>query len=172
MVGRSLKIWTTLAAVAALAGCSALFSTRDNEYVRRIDPAEIPTNAAYAELFGNGVILTLNYERIIDGVVVARFGGLCLPAQRGPACPIVPVMIGYLLGTGPNKIELGYGALWVFNQPMQGWTVGQTGTVAWRYQPWRSGFMWKLGWTPIIGVGPGQIESAPIWLGIASGYTW
>lgn len=160
------------AVTACLVGCFPAFSPRETDYGRPIETKSIPTDAVYFELFGNGVLFTLNYEKIIDGVVVARFGGLCLPSQTGPICPIAPIMVGYLLGTGANKLELGFGAVWVWNEPMRGWTVGRTGTVAWRYQPWRSGFMWKMGWTPILALGPAENESAPVWLGIASGYTW
>lgn len=168
----SLVFAMALAGCAVLAqGCGMLFNTRPS-YESYDDNAEPPSNAIYAELFGNGLLLTLNYEKIIDGKVFARFGGLCVPANSVP-CPLAaPVMVGYLLGMGPNKLELALGQLWIWNTPMRGWTVAQTATVAWRYQPSRSGMMWKVGYTPILGAGPGQNESAPIWLGIASGYTW
>jgi len=172
---RDRRIGVALALAWVLqAGCGSVafpfVSRRDAE--PPIDEATVPTNATYFELFGNGLLFTLNYERIIDGIVVARFGALCVPGAD-TACPFVaPVMVGWLLGRGAHKLELGFGALWIWNQPMRGWTVGQTGTVAWRYQPWRSGFMWKMGWTPILNVGPAENEAAPIWFGLATGYTW
>ena len=133
---------------------------------------ETPTNAVYGELFGNGLLLTLNYEKIIDGKIFARFGAFCVP-DKTVACPFTaPIMVGYFLGRGHNKLELGIGQLWIWNQPLQGWTIAQTATIGWRYQPSRPGMMWKVAWTPILGAGPGQNESAPIWLGVASGFTW
>lgn len=136
------------------------------------DPAETPTQAAYLELLGNGLLVSANYEVIIDGLITARIGGWCYDGAD-MACPTVaPIMVGYLLGTGSHRIELGAGALVVWNRPLQGWSVGQTATVAWRYQPQRAGLMWKVGWTPIFALGPARNEEAPIWLGVASGYTW
>jgi hypothetical protein len=136
------------------------------------DPAQRPTQAAYVELLGNGLLISANYEIIIDGLLTARIGGWCFSGE-GMACPTVaPIMVGYLLGTGAHRVELGAGAVVVWNRLLQGWSVGQTATVAWRYQPRRAGLMWKVGWTPILALGPARNEEAPIWLGVASGYTW
>lgn len=142
--------------------------------VRTDDPprSEQPNMAIYYELLGNGVLSSLNFEVIIDTKITARFGALCLPTNQ-IACPwVAPLMIGYLYGDGPSKLELGIGALWVWNQPMRGYTVGQTATVAWRWQPKHAGLMWKAGWTPILAIGPAQNESALPWMGAAVGYTW
>jgi hypothetical protein len=134
--------------------------------------SEQPNMAIYYELLGNGVISSLNFEVIIDTKVTARFGGLCLPSNQ-LACPwVAPMMIGYLYGDGPSKLEIGVGALWVWNQLMHGYSAGQTATVAWRWQPKHAGMMWKAGWTPIIGIGPAQNETAWPWMGVATGYTW
>lgn len=166
--------WTQRAAAVALlcslAGClSPSIQRRGFEADGDDEP---PSNAVYGELFGNGILMTLNYEKIIDGKVFARFGAFCVP-DESIACPFsAPVMIGYLLGPGANKLELAFGQLWIWNQPLRGWTIAQTATIAWRYQPLRPGMMWKVGWTPILGAGPGQNESAPIWLGVASGFAW
>lgn len=163
----------TLAALLVTSGCAMLHAaaTREAMYRPPPKPETLPTQAVYFELLGNGLLYTINYEVIIDGKVTARFGGMCFPGAQ-PTCPVAPLMIGYLLGYGSNKLELGLGGLWIYNLPMRGWTVGQTATVAWRYQPEEEGFMWKIGWTPLLGVGPAQNESAPVWLGVASGYTW
>jgi hypothetical protein len=146
-------------------------ATREAMYHPAPKPEDQPNQALYFELLGNGLLYSLNYEIIIDNKITARFGGMCFPGAQ-PTCPVAPIMIGYLLGYGPNKLELGLGALWVYNQPMRGWTVGETATVAWRYQPQEHGWMWKIGWTPLLSVGPAQNEAAPVWLGVASGYTW
>ncbi len=146
----------------------------DDSAARLADPprSEQPNMAIYYELLGNGVLSSLNFEVIIDTKITARFGALCLPSNQ-IACPwVAPMMIGYLYGDGPSKLELGIGALWVWNQPMRGYTVGQTATVAWRWQPKHAGMMWKAGWTPILAIGPAQNESALPWMGVATGYTW
>lgn len=171
---RSTAGWLLLLlTLLALNSCAMLHAaaTREAMYHPPPKPEDLPTQAVYFELLGNGLLYTVNYEVIIDGKVTARFGGMCFPGAQ-PTCPVAPMMIGYLLGYGANKLELGLGGVWIYNTPMRGWTVGQTATVAWRYQPEEEGFMWKIGWTPLLGVGPAQDESAPVWLGVASGYTW
>lgn len=161
------------ALLAASPGCAMWQAAATREAMLRPapKPEDQPNQALYFELLGNGLLYSINYEILIDARITARFGGMCFPGAQ-PTCPVAPIMIGYLLGYGPHKLELGLGALWVYNQPMRGWTVGETATVAWRYQPPEAGWMWKIGWTPLLSVGPAQNEAAPVWLGVASGYTW
>jgi len=88
----------------------------------------------------------------------------------------VPVMVNYLLGKEGKYFEIGGGITYItgsvdvgsFGDDSSGSTVAGTFSFMYRKQPIDGGFMWKVGFTPILAEG----SFVPWWPGIAIGYTW
>jgi|SRR5690554_662593 len=71
-------------------------------------------NTAYLELFGNGLVYTINYERVIAENIFLRFGGGYLGLQLGDSkfrAFSIPIMLNKLYGKRNAKLELGTGIL-------------------------------------------------------------
>jgi hypothetical protein len=127
--------------------------------------AQSPTsqNSVYVELLGNGLFYSANYDRMITESIGARVGiGYIQPANA--AVLTFPVMVHYLVGSGNNKLELGFGAC-VISQPenvsfsfkssdkeFSGSGALGTMTVGYRYQRADQGFVFRAGFTPFFGV--------------------
>lgn len=73
-------------------------------------------NIAYLELFGNGVLYSINYERMISENLSARIGGAFYkitadtPLQELKSNVVIaPLMLNRLIGSTAHKLELGLG---------------------------------------------------------------
>ncbi|MGE0321699.1 MAG: hypothetical protein AB7S68_05310 [Polyangiaceae bacterium] len=139
------------------------------------DEAEAPStrsakNSLYIELLGNGGLYSLNYERNLTDDVAARvgFSYISLSASAGDDSANVtfmsfPLMANYLLGGGNHHLELGAGATVLYasgeaetggsRSSGEGVGVAGTATVGYRYQPRDGGFLFKVGFTPLVGSG-------------------
>jgi hypothetical protein len=132
---------------------------RDDRYdSRRYEEAK---NAVYVEVGGNGVGYTINYDRKLGDKFSLR-GGIefwgVVSSEGGAGIVLAPVMVNYLAGRGDNRLELGLGKL--FAQVGAGYSDSQywsringdtwTGTIGFRHQPRRGGFLFRVGLTPII----------------------
>lgn len=155
-----------------LAASLALPSIGSAQRAWRADPYtrdNAADHAFYLELLGNGLLMTLNYELILEGIIPLRVGILCLP---GTPCPIsMPITAGYLLGSGSHRLEVAAGMLWIYEETFnfRGHFVGGTMTLGWRYQPWEGGFLLRSTITPIFDFGP-QERDFPFWLGFSAGW--
>ena len=71
-----------------------------------------PQNAIYLELFGNGLLYTLNYERLVFDVFYLRAGGgyisIRTSGDRYTAYSI-PIMLNKFYGKRNKKLEIGIG---------------------------------------------------------------
>lgn len=129
-------------------------------------PAQQSPNSIYFELFGNGFLYSVNYDRIIAGNIGARVGIMSLSSLDFGLASIdkmtaVPPMINYL-SDGDSKIEIGAGVvflstsggsvLFLGNNKDMHYTY-KTAVIGYRYQPAKGGFLFRIGFTPIIGGG-------------------
>ena len=159
-------VMTALLALAASAGSAA---AQD-----RVMPSA--PNAVYVELLGNGLLYSLNYDRLLTPNIAARVGVTGLAAASDSAAAGVfgtPLMVSYLFGRGNSHLETGVGVLLVaggvenvegFEDESFSGAIG-TATIGYRYQRPGGGFVFRAGVTPFFntnGIGP--------WVGLSLGY--
>ncbi len=154
-------------------------------------------NSFYGEFAGNGLIYSVNYDRLFSNAIGARIG-VSYTAPEHVSLTTFPVMVYYLvgLGSGGSKLELGLGVT-VLLQPqyqslsfmaavddhLKGNSVLGTATVGYRYQRADGGLIFRVGFTPFFGTFsrekpfvpyvPTQYEDAfrfVPWGGISVGY--
>ena len=73
-------------------------------------------NTVYFELFGNGLLYSVNYDRMItDNISVrAGYGGLSVSSastMEDVKITMMPVLGNYLMGGGNHKLEIGAGRM-------------------------------------------------------------
>ena len=113
------------------------------------------TNTVYLELFGNALVGSINYDRMVTDNVSVRVGygsmsttsstyesGLMVTEDVG--ITMIPIIGNYLLGEGNHKLEVGGGIVMVtvdYSGSVEDidFTVGAegsifTGNVGYRYQ--------------------------------------
>jgi hypothetical protein len=128
-------------------------------------------SSIFAEVFGNALYGSLNYDRLVRQDVSARVG-------VGPFGAGV-LMGNYLYGNGGHRLEAGAGVLVsVLSEPsahggenegpLSGQNLLGTGTLGYRRQPPAGGTVLRAGLTPLLGRG-GQIA---LWFGISVGYAF
>lgn len=146
-------------------------------------------NGIYLELLGNGLLYTINYDRFITDDISLRFGfgylGISASSESGESASasmmLVPITFNYFLAShdngkaGSSKFELGAGIL-VANLSASasgnagtlfsasGFGIAGTATIGYRYQASDGGFIFRIGFTPLIGNG-----FVP-WGGLSFGY--
>ena len=135
-------------------------------------------NAAYVELLGNGLLYSMNYDRMITPRVSARVGIMGLGAATDSASAGIiaaPVMVNYLFGEGNSHLETGIGLMLAsgsvddvegFEDESFSGAVG-TATLGYRYQRPAGGFVFRAGLTPFFGT-----DGIAPWFGISFGYGW
>lgn len=112
-------------------------------------------NAVYIEAFGQGVFYSLNYERRITQDVSLRGGITAWNGLIG-----FPLMVNALLGQDGDYFEIGVGLVagyttsWLLSSRSyitsgKGLVYG-TATVGYRYEPYKGGFLFRIGFTPIL----------------------
>lgn len=151
-----------------------------------------PQNAVYLELLGNGVLLSINYDRKLTDRFSLRAGtgswgseGTSWDGREVETTMVtVPLLANYLGGSGNGRLELGAGVLFghrkrehTFGEPDDSYTfTSLTGVVGYRYQPSRRGLMFRVGATPFVGLGDpetaypdkGLVPS----IGVSGGYSF
>lgn len=131
------------------------------------------TKSAFVELGGNGLGLTLNYEKFLTNRFGIRLGGLFVPIGEKPT------FIGTLMGTtvwGNGKwcMEAGLGVTLITGGFMDVATDDTTasvfvptGTFGVRYQPKPKGLLLRLSFTPMVF--PSVFFP---WVGLSIGYSF
>lgn len=134
-------------------------------------------NSVYLELAGNGIIYSMNYDRMFLESFSGRIGIMFLSATSesgggNVSITFLPIMANYLIGSANHKFEVGVGPLIVIASAtftetgsFSGTAVGGTATAGYRYQPTDGGFNFRAGFTPIFGAG-GFLP----WAGVSFGY--
>jgi hypothetical protein len=142
--------------------------------------AEAPRapNSIYVELLGNAVLYSLNFDHKFTDNVSLRVGfaysTFNLPSTSNIESKTiaVPIMVNYLVGRGSHRLETGAGFLPLLNQyddSADSVRLGLTGTVGYRYQRPAGGFVFRIGFTPLLASdSDGGYFFAP-WLGMSFG---
>ena len=145
----------------------------------------------FLELGGNGLIYSINLDRMISPDMGVRIGIGYMGLSAGTTTPdepdnsvsasmlIVPATFNFFVGShegnhlGSSKLELGLGAVLVDingdfgGTKFSGAGVGGTATIGYRYQPYDGGFLFRIGFTPVF------VQSAFFpWAGISFGLTF
>lgn len=145
-------------------------------------------NRVYAELLGSGATYSVNYERHISGRWSGRIGysqaGLnTYYSERDGRVYSVPVTFSYLTGARASGLELGAGATMLWDTsttesfgPLEFEVESTrrllaTAIVGYRYQPEEQGVLFRVGFTPFLGVRNGTLQALP-WGGVSLGYVF
>lgn len=124
---------------------------------------EFSRNAVYAELLGQGLLYSINYDRLITQELSVRvgFSRWNFPFLFGDVTFTgFPIMLNYLWGKGSSRLELGVGFVpasvegrEIFTSRSQDvfqrYLVLGTATIGYRAQPREGGFVFRVGFTPI-----------------------
>ncbi len=141
--------------------------------------AQIKSNSLYFELFGNGGLYSINYDRLFTENIGGRIGFMYLPSidfvlTSADNIIVVPVMLNYLAGEN-SRLELGAGIVFVsvddvgffgFKSSKGGSAVAGTAVIGYRYQPKDGGFLFRIGLTPFFS-GNGAEVSGGLSLGFS-----
>ncbi len=131
---------------------------------------EPPRNAVFVELLGNGLVYSIDYERMIPSWHLGLRAGasyFAYPVSNAQGSGDLklasfPLVASYYLGSAHHKLQLGLGAtiLWVdassdstgakFDSDVSGVGVAATGVVGYRYVPSSTGFTFGAGFTPLL----------------------
>jgi|TARA_B100000959_G_C14843901_1_gene567229 hypothetical protein len=122
-------------------------------------------NTVYFELFGNGLLYSVNYDRMItDNISVrAGYGGLSVSSastMEDVKITMMPVLGNYLMGGGNHKLEIGAGIVLVSvdysdNIEDVDFSLGAdgsipTGNLGYRYQKPEGGLFFKASLCPFF----------------------
>jgi hypothetical protein len=108
-------------------------------------------NAAFIELGGNSIFISVNYEKTFKRQILARIG--FSPAPYGV---FVPVSMGKSFFKGSHHIEASggatYGYYWdgYFSENRQKEQLFVTGFVGYRFDKPRNRFLCRAGYTPMF----------------------
>ena len=132
------------------------------------------SNTIYFELLGNGLLYSLNYDRMVtDNISVrAGYGGLTVSQMRADPTgfgiitedvkiTMIPVLANYLRGEGNHKLEMGAGVVLVSvdwtgtMEELGSFSLGAdgaipTGNFGYRYQKSEGGFFFKASLCPFF----------------------
>jgi hypothetical protein len=123
-------------------------------------------NSIYLELLGNGLLYSVNYDRMFNENFGARIGVTYFPALTSffntvEDIFLMPVTLNTFIGGENNKLEMGVGIVYlqltastIFSEEKQNVSgAAETLTIGYRYQPRLGGFVFRVGFTPIFRFG-------------------
>lgn len=129
-------------------------------------------NAFFAEVLGNGLLFSVNYDLRLVNKFGARVGVGYVGSTDGDGGILtVPVMGNFLLGKNGRYFEVGAGITYISGTGdffENASSILGTMSFMYRRQPEDGGFMWKIGLTPFIAEG----VFVPYWGGVGIGYCW
>lgn len=163
---------------------------RHNDDDASDEPVRTAKNVVFAELAGNGLAYSVNYERLFDdsgfGLRVG-FSYLSVSAGGGSGGSSVsvkntwvtfPILANYYVGSANHKLQLGLGAtlLYVTSEgrssdvfgSVDGFVPLPTAAIGYRYVPAHGGFNFGIAFTPLFIPG-GESRSFLPWPGIGLG---
>ena len=144
-------------------------------------------NTIYFELLGNGLVYSLNYDRMVTEKISVRagYGGLTVSQMTISSGTIVnedikitliPVLANYLRGEGNHKLEMGAGIVLVsldytgnvadVNFSLAADGAIPTGNFGYRYQKPEGGFFFKASLCPFFA------ETMVTSVGLGLGYSF
>ena len=145
-------------------------------------------NSIYLELAGNGLLYTINYDRVINEnfSVRAGLGYLSVSASASSGGQTasakvslmgIPVLANFMLGGDNHKIELGAGMTLFYasgsassaDAVASGSGMAPVGTavLGYRYVPHDGGFTFRAGFTPLV-----SKQGFQPWAGMSFGYVF
>lgn len=133
-------------------------------------------NSVYLEILGQGGIYSLNYDRLFSEYFGGRIGFSAFTSIFESSFLLVPITANYLVGSKNHHLELGAGVVFGsidFNDSesdAKGSALIETATIGYRYQPKQDGFLFRIGFTPLIRLGSDG-DFLP-WGGLSVGYSF
>ena len=140
-------------------------------------------SAVYAELLGQGILYSLNYDYRFSDHVSMRVGfsswsipSFMLFVNGTLSYTGFPIMLNYLAGKGSSRLELGAGIVPSTvsvdgNEVFLGSKISGSGTfvlgaatIGYRMQPRSGGLVFRIGLTPLVGA-----DGAKLYGGISLG---
>jgi hypothetical protein len=132
--------------------------------------ARTASNVLFAEALGNGLLYSINYERIIDswniglrvGASYFSYAVSSYGKSGNLKLATFPLVASYYFGTPQHKLQLGLGATVLysgvssdstgtkFESERSGGAVSATAVVGYRYLPPTRGFSFGAGFTPLL----------------------
>jgi len=153
------KLWNQL-----LASCATLLLvlTAAPAYAQE-SPSTARPNAVYFELFGNGGLFSINYERALTPRVRVRAGAAAWTTESfwsdaETSFATFPLMLQFVQGGGAHRLEAGAGVLLgkqsrEFDAGESSGFVSLAGLVGYRFEPPQRRFIFRAGFTPFYGFG-------------------
>lgn len=139
----------------------------DLENAPALEPSLPPArNAIYVEAFGNLLLCSINYDRLLTPHVSLRFGGIFIPAGWAGGT----VMVNRLYGKASHFLELGGGLFMV-----GGWSLdektyfGISTRFGYRFQPRLRGVFFTIAVTPLLNISHHGKKLVP-WAGMGLGW--
>nr|MBS0038422.1 hypothetical protein [Saprospiraceae bacterium] len=155
--------------IALFALLLIVFSTSPLEAEDR-PPFDGAKSALFAELLGNGLLFTLNYDTRISNRFGIRGGIGYIGSLDGEGGILtIPINANFLLGNNGKYFEVGAGFTFVggdfFDTDNR---IATSLTFMYRSQPQDGGFMWRAGFAPLI------IDKIviPYYVGLGLGYSF
>lgn len=175
-----------IARIAALASAFACISlplaaqsaSLESAAGREEPSAPSAKNAFYVELLGNGLLYSVNFDRLVTPHVSARGGLMFMRAEdneeNSVEVAVAPVVVSYLFGEGNGRFEAGLGVgLATATIDEVDWDTDKangvygTGVLGYRYQPLKGGVVFRAGLTPIF-----TTDQFTPWFGLSVGYAF
>jgi hypothetical protein len=145
-------------------------------------------NVIRLELLGNGLLYSVNYERIFPAWNLGLRAGASLfmdkiSSASGAGNLVLaswPLVASYFIGPPRHKLELGLGATILYAEAasdssgvryegsVSGLGVAASGVIGYRYLPAGRGFTLGAGFTPLVRATKGFLP----WGGVSAGYAF
>ncbi|CAN5804259.1 hypothetical protein BH11MYX4_BH11MYX4_66920 [soil metagenome] len=149
--------------------------------------ARTASNVVFGEALGNGLLYSVNYERIFDALPIGLRAGasyFTYPVSSygrsgNLKLATFPLVASYYVGTPRHKLQLGLGATILylgvssdstgtkFEGERSGFGVAGTAVIGYRYLPPERGFSFGVGFTPLL-----RTSSFLPWGGANAGYVF
>ena len=134
--------------------------------------SNVHQNNIYIELLGNGIIWSVNYERMIFSNSIIKVGLGYIPKMENdfisaPQSILIPIDYIHLIDMNDNaKIDIGIGLTFKFGEEEYGDKdeIIPNAILGYRYQPNINGFMFRISFSPYIS----ENRFFP-WIGISFG---
>jgi len=161
-----------------------IYIDTENDEQNNFENKTLRKNSIYFELFGNGLIYSLGYERIIWSKDIHKLSTAIGFSYQPPFTHdgsdtyyFIPSEINYLIGK-KHHFELGLGITFPLHQKNVR-HISDIGYVlfsriGYRYQKEEGGELFRIGFTPFKAIDPSPYWNFPImpWGGITAGWTF
>jgi len=165
------SLLTIIFCLFALSTCNLAYADDAQDSIahqERYTTDELTAHSAiYLELFGSGILYSLNYDYRFADFFAVRAGLEYIPltsnngdASLSVSLFAIPLMAYYLLNYNSVNLELGVGAtiftgnisLSIKNSGISGNSSGvmPVGDIGFRFEPKTGGFMFKIAYTPFL----------------------